>query len=609
MTTISENMTHFTDNLYKDSTPMATVRRIQDILRQNGLTTTEHWHEVSVPYCHAMSVHLDGYTLKTNGKGLSRELAMASGYGELMERLQLGLTGNTEYQKSNVRADRGRDTVMDAHDLLAKNPDRYEILAQRLAQCTGINTTPEAILKRFTDPSGKISTREYIHLGTGRREYLPTGIVQRIYGTNGCAAGNTAEEALVQAISEVMERHHQMRIIHEGLTPPDIPAESLTDYKAACAIMDFLRSNGFKVLVKDCSLGTNFPVVCVCLIDEKTGRYHTHFGAFPVFEIALERALTESFQGRNLQNVASFLNFELKKPGQHSLITVGNEASYGSWEKSPDFFSGTPSYPYNPNAGMRGGSNKELLRQCVDFLTRQGREILVRDYSVLDFPTYQVIIPGFSEVLIHRLHQNTDDSRFANDAAMVLRNPAKAPLPAYLSLIMHLQQLDQLGSKIRQAYNFPVCARLSAQPDRTTAESLMIATLCYIHYAMGRNDEVIKGLDRLLALTQDETTGQLICLRRYLTLAGKGYDADQIRGILETFHPESVTQRLYGCLENKRNPFDGFVLHCDQEHCDGCKLYDTCFQKRSRALSALIAQKAAVLDTDAFAAEMANILK
>lgn len=66
------------DEAYKDSSPQETVRRIKKILRDNGLTATEVWQEDTVPNCHAMSVQLNVLTLKSNGKGLTREFAMAS---------------------------------------------------------------------------------------------------------------------------------------------------------------------------------------------------------------------------------------------------------------------------------------------------------------------------------------------------------------------------------------------------------------------------------------------------------------------------------------------------------------------------------------------------
>ena len=76
---------------FKDEKPVATVCRIKQILQALGIETREQWFDSSVPYCYSLRVSVVGTTFGVNGKGLTREFALASGYGELMERLQLGI--------------------------------------------------------------------------------------------------------------------------------------------------------------------------------------------------------------------------------------------------------------------------------------------------------------------------------------------------------------------------------------------------------------------------------------------------------------------------------------------------------------------------------------
>jgi ribosomal protein S12 methylthiotransferase accessory factor len=59
-----------------------------------------------------------------------------------------------------------------------------------------------------------------------------------------------------------------------------------------------LEEQGFPVLVKDASLGGQYPVMCVTLMNPRTGGVFASFGAHPSFEVALERSLTELLQGR-----------------------------------------------------------------------------------------------------------------------------------------------------------------------------------------------------------------------------------------------------------------------------------------------------------------------
>jgi ribosomal protein S12 methylthiotransferase accessory factor len=55
--------------------------------------------------------------------------------------------------------------------------------------------------------------------------------------------------------------------------------------------------------VKDASLGGQFPVMCVTLMNPKTGGVFASFGAHPSFHVALERSLTELLQGRSFEGL------------------------------------------------------------------------------------------------------------------------------------------------------------------------------------------------------------------------------------------------------------------------------------------------------------------
>ena len=566
----------FQDTAFKDSNPADTVTRIKSILASNGIKTKEFWQPSNIPYCHAMSVCMEGTTLRSNGKGVTRELAQASGYGELIERLQMGITGSAESQKAALQDDISPLKRLPAKELWQRNHRWYEALSQKLTICTGHSMNAKDILLRFADKDGTIAVREYLCPGSGRVEYFPAEIIQRIYCTNGCAAGNTMEEAMVQAISEIVERHHQLRIFHEDLVPPEIPEADLIPCEAAWAIISYLREHGFAVSVRDCSFGTPFPVLCVCLRDVKTGRYHTHFGAFPVFEIALERALTEAFQGRTLENVAQFQNYSDKKPGVHHPCGLGNEVFFGSWEKTENFFTGQPSYPYHTTQGFHAKSNKALLSMCLKYFHDLGYDVLVQNRSALGFPTCQIIIPGISEVMVHRLHPGLDDTRYANAAAKCLRSPSNASVSDAMALMMHLQQLDQFGPKVRDAKGFSVCARLPLKLDRIQNEFLLVATLCHINYRMGRLNEVQQGIGKLIRLSSGDE-------RDYLLKLGQN---------LQPYNPQ-------------RNPFDDYVLNCDFNHCTDCRFAPVCCYQSNHALSTLISAKTAQLDANDFS----NFLK
>lgn len=590
-----------TDARFKDDSPTGTLRKIRSILAENGLETEEFWHESGVPYCHAITIRIKGTTFTVNGKGLTREFALASGYGELMERLQLGYIGKFNSQKDGEDASNAPRSTPEA--LLATDRRWYEALSRRALEETGETVTPEQILGQFLESDGTVALDHFYDLTNRRAAVFPRKLWSRIYSTNGCAAGNTLEEALVQAISEIVERQYRVRILAESLTLPDIPDSFLRRFPTAWKIITYVRSQGFRVMVKDCSLGEKFPMLCVCFIHEATGRYHTHFGAYPIFEIALQRALTETFQGRNIRDFAAYENFTPE--GTNTIRNAKHEFVRGTSEKPLSFFAGTPSYQFREDVGFRGTNNKELLKECVEFFTAKGMDILVRNGSSLGFPTCQVLIPGYSEVFPYRLVEKLYEFRFQKEAINALRDPANAGFQDLLGLLQHIQRL---GSALPTSRTFLSAAKLSALAEPSRESFLMAATLGYIYYGLGKTNDAIKQVSAMLSTCDTNAAGELICLKRYLTLQQRGYPQDQLRQALELFHPAQTVSRLYNSLEFGGNPFDPYVLHCDGSCKDSCALKDVCCQKNVAALVGSIRRKLDQLRPEDFNRQLLALL-
>lgn len=587
------------DTQYKDESPIKTVQKIKNLLSGLGIATRELWHETRVPYCHAVTVLVEGTTFSVNGKGLTRELTLASGYGELMERLQMGYLGSQDIQKDGDYA--VQDAVAQtasARELYLANPRRYAQLAESFTRLTGAAISPEEVLSGYADGDGTLAVTPFYNVTKKTADGFPAILRRYLYSANGCAAGNTMEEAMVQAISEIVERHHHMRAVCENMTLPEIPESVLERYGAAMEIIRFVRSAGYRVTVKDCSLGTRFPVVCVCFIHEKTGKYHTHFGAYPVFEIALERALTETFQGRSLDNFASFADFSLPDANGTSLLALANEMTKGTWEKRPEFFVGEPAFPWREDVGFTGGNNRELLRECLDFIQSQGYEILARDCSCMGFPTCQILVPGYSEAYAHRLSPKENDQRYGVHAARTLRNPASASLEDRMGLLMHTAQMSRLSGNITKAHGFLAGARLSAKLTPAEDNALLAASMAYVYFALGRTGHALKRLDAILPGKSVEETARLICLKRYLSLEAARMEKEKISEVLAYFHDAGTVAWLCDSLRNG-NPLEPFVLRCDGTCPADCPLAGKCCQKRVEELTAAILSGMSSLDFSA----------
>ena len=217
---------------YKDESPSNTVNRIKSILKQYNVRTTEKWYESNVPNCHIVSVSADGTSFRTTGKGLTPELALASGYGEFMERFQLGFIGRQDVQKDG--AGFSSDTqceLVPANELLSRNRRWYEMLSDRLFSYIGKRYSAEELVMQYADEDGNVLCTPFYCITTDTKEYLPVALRKAAYTASGCASGNTPEAAIVHAISEIMERYCLIKASAENITPPDIPDEVLKEFK------------------------------------------------------------------------------------------------------------------------------------------------------------------------------------------------------------------------------------------------------------------------------------------------------------------------------------------------------------------------------------------
>ncbi len=98
---------------------------------------------------------------------------------------------------------------------------------------------------------------------------LPIDWFYLINEYNGPAAGNSQEEALLQGLCEVVERHVSSVITHEKRRAPIIRPESIRD-PAGRELLDKFERNGIKVYLKDFSLNTGLPTVGALAYDPST---------------------------------------------------------------------------------------------------------------------------------------------------------------------------------------------------------------------------------------------------------------------------------------------------------------------------------------------------
>ena len=388
---------------HKDKDPVQTVQHIQATLDGLGLSTSLLWTSRQFDGTCSNRVSIDGTSLGANGKGTTEEYATASGYAELMERLQNKFIGKRTHATETYARygfyDFPDERLVVAEDVLAQHDE----VIDGWLDGWGLHKDAER-LRFLKDVSAKFYQRDdgmlaevpFADVFAGGVRWLPPSLYLQLYGTNGMSAGNTMEECLVQGLSEVFERCVQLKILRSEAVPPRILCEELAAWSVGDLIGRIEQSGRYRVYVYDGSLGKGYPVVVTVIVDRFRGTFGVKCGAHPSLAIAVERTLTEAFQGRDVDSFTG-IN-DIAPPAQvarsENLFTmiVDGEGVYPA-----SLFVGEPSWGYEPWPSDEGLTNSELLGRMVGLLRNDGHTLLVRNASFLGFPTCHILVPGMSE--------------------------------------------------------------------------------------------------------------------------------------------------------------------------------------------------------------------
>ena len=402
---------------HKDALPEEMIARIQGILGELGMEpTVSIMHNGSGIYSAHMEDKLHGWHV--NGKGTTQAYCLASAYGEAMERLQAyHFYGRT----ADGRADGADDFRFSPDEKPFETarcreayPEIYRSLRMAYALDQGI--AAEAVSEEKLDGflcrycSDTTVTLPYYSVWEEKVVHLPELMISALCGSNGLCAGNTPCEALNQGIAEILERHVKELIFRHGYTPPEIPREYIREHIPSLyeTMLSVEASGPYTIVVKDASLGQGMPVACALFVDRAHQRYHAKFGSSFSLSVAIERCLTELFQG-----------FDLKKARYHEhFMTPWSAEQSAKWNDPANrrmqlrtdmgsvpvsFISGTPSWMFKDwetieGYGHAGMDNQSALSFMLSKLRAFHPQAYIRDYSFLGFPAYRIFVPGVSDI-------------------------------------------------------------------------------------------------------------------------------------------------------------------------------------------------------------------
>lgn len=583
---------------FKDVKPEVTVENLQRILKQVGIELKETWTESGIDNCYSVHVEIEGvYPFFTNGKGVTKALARASAYGEFIEQLQCGLF-LYKFQSIN------RDAKMDLQNFA---PDGKYMTAQELEETGdwmdylietyGSGLTRQKLVqlcKDFSCSEGdEIWTLPFYSLFEDKYVYLPAGFMLQLYAANGGCAGNTREEAWIHGLSEIMERRCTIDVVTSGQAAPKIPDEMIREFEAPAQILDAVRDSGlYDIQLFDFSNGNGYPVIAACIVNKQTHEYLINVAADPVFEIAVDRTLTECFQGRSIKrfligNKGIFQEEAPHIPRAHNLL---NQIEHANGLYSVNFFADDDSCQRECTrfADRSQMSNKELIKYMLGLLKDTGKPVYVRNFSFLDFHSYQFIIPGYSETRTHHLYGTSGEYAMGDAVQKAFRNVATAT-PAQLMLMQAFH--TRISTAFSRRQNFRGLAGLPL--DSQYNQQLLSITLSYAAYQMNRYQQSADYLNMLLSGSQadQECKAYYACVKRYLTLKKQGMPEDRIRQIIGKFFEAEYVEKLYRQLEQGGTPFDEDLIRCECKDCEQCRHRSVCAYPEVAAIQSRLGER------------------
>lgn len=392
---------------YKEVTPEETVAKIKEILKDLEIDVEEKWTDKSSVDTYSLRICIKGSDVGQNGKGMTREFAMASGYAEFLERLQNGMfrfrmeEPSKEFPFINVPDEK----YFSISEFISQNNSFLQNILKKNNKEQLSKKEQEEFLRKilnadYMEEKGKTYTYiPYYNVKKEKIEYIPDKLFSYLYDTNGMCAGNSKEEALIEGISEILERYSATRIFKERICLPEIPSEYISKFPKVQKMIEKLEKNDkYYFRLVDCSLGGKYPVAGLYIIQKNSGKFGFKMGAHPDYGIAMERCFTEAAQGEDIFQYANSNIFDFYD-GDDNPDKALTDFIFSSLTSVPyEAIGNNPTYEFVPMPDVANLNNKEILNLLIESITKEKNEVLIRDVNVLGFPAFSIAIPGMSEV-------------------------------------------------------------------------------------------------------------------------------------------------------------------------------------------------------------------
>jgi len=309
-------------------------------------------------------------TKKQMGKGATPQQAEASAVMELAERFSF-----FSFLKNP------NNFLVDTYQNLQAGAIPFEMIARSVH-----NDSEDLDVSRKIFETIPLQWTRAFNLTRDREVLIPFNWFYTINEFNGPSAGNCIEEALLQGICEIVERHVSSIVSRSRLKVPAILPDSATD-QMVVEMMAKYRRAGIKLYLSDFSLDMGIPSVGVLAYDPANfpGKSEIVWtaGTTPDPEKALSRALTEVAQLSGDFNTGS--NY-----------VASGLPKFTSIEQADFIINPDQNVHINTLPKLSNDNIKIEIQRCLSALASKGMEVIVVDttHPLLEIPAFYTIIPG-----------------------------------------------------------------------------------------------------------------------------------------------------------------------------------------------------------------------
>lgn len=397
------------DKKFKDRNPEETVRIIDNFFRERGYKVEIIQQSKSEAGTFSFGLVLYKNKIKilhSSGKGMSEAFALASGYAELYERFcnKCNFTRHPFFVKNLNEAMYKKygyyfhpeEVILTYEDIM-----QYPIYNTFYTKVLHSKNNIEAFWK-LINCNEKIIGEPYYDLTNHKVVYHNLAIANRITTSGGLAAGNTIEEALNQGLSELCEHMIADRFILEEQEQYYVIDPAVLSPHLQTAIHN-IENAGFKFLIFDLSYNFGMPVMLSLLINPITQNTRINLGAFPIFDIAVERVITEMYQNVKHFAIGNNVDISAQIPYLKNSINELNQRRNSMGEMrtfNEEILLNKIKVVQSCNTDVfktnKELSNKEILNYLIELFKSQGYSIHYIDRSLCEeIKAVSIIIPEY----------------------------------------------------------------------------------------------------------------------------------------------------------------------------------------------------------------------